>query len=109
MAIRAKLVIIFFAFAVLPMFLLSLLWYNTSTESVRSLLQGRINNRAQEIAEQITVVLNYHRAEVSALARRARLKTYAHTLTQNGQALPDLPLQTELGAFMLAHQQQYAA
>src|SRR5438477_371637 len=109
MAIRAKLVIIFFAFAVLPMFLLTLLWYGTATESVRSLLRGRINNRAQEIADQITTVLNHHRAQVSELAHRAPLKAYARTRAQNSQALPDASLRTEIGAFLLAHQQQYAA
>src|ERR1051326_2139296 len=109
MAIRAKLVIIFFAFAVLPMFLLTLLWYRTATESVSSLLRGRINNRAQEIADQITTVLNHHRAQISELARRAPLKAYTQTLAQNSQALPDAKLRMDLESFLLAHQEQYAA
>jgi signal transduction histidine kinase len=109
MAIRAKLVIIFFGFAILPMFLLTLRWHGTAKESVTSLLRQRIDYRAQEIANQITAALNQHRAEVAALAQRPPLKAYARSLAQNAQALPEAQLRMDLGAFLLAHQKQYAA
>ena len=109
MAIRAKLVIIFFAFAVLPMFLLTLRWHSTAKESVTSLLRGQLNRRAQDIADQIAIVLDAHRTQISELVQSAPFQTYAHALKQNGHALPDMPLRMDLGAFLLAHQRQYLA
>jgi len=109
MAIRAKLVIIIFVFAILPMFLLWGLGQSTSINSVTSLLQEDLDSRAQEITEQINSVLARHQAELRDLAHLPSLKAYVRSLARNDQAQPDGPLRMDLGAFLLAHQRQHPA
>ena len=53
MAIRAKLVIIFFAFIIVPMFLLWARWQGTAVSSIKSVLKQELSDRAREISDQI--------------------------------------------------------
>ena len=109
MPIRAKLVIVVFAFAILPMFLLWGRWQGTAVETVTSLLQQDAANRAREITEQLDRVLLQHQTRLTQLTQQAPLRVYANQLSQNSSAQPDGALRLELSSFLLAHQAQCAA
>ncbi len=51
--IRAKLVIIVLVFAIVPMLVLTLVWYNTSVVSVAAVARLGLETRAQEIVNQL--------------------------------------------------------
>ncbi|MBL8169008.1 MAG: HAMP domain-containing protein [Acidobacteria bacterium] len=109
MAIRAKLVIIFFAFIIVPMFLLWARWQDTAIGSIKSVLRQGLAERSREISDQLTTLLQNHRAQVLDLANQSALKAYARTAAQSNQVLPDKNLQIDLSAFLLAHQPIYSA
>ena len=109
MAIRAKLAIIFFAFIILPMFLLWARWQATAIANVKSVLRQALSERAREISDQITRTLQNHQAQVLELTRQPALGKYAHGATQSTQVVPDKALQIDLSAFLLAHQREYSA
>jgi signal transduction histidine kinase len=107
MPIRAKLVIIVFVFAILPMFLLWARWQGTAVGTITRMLQQDADNRAREISANLDRQLQEHEAQLQQLAKLPLLKTYARTLGGNPRALPEGQLRAELLAFHLAHQQQY--
>src|SRR5690349_649919 len=109
MAIRAKLVIIFFAFIIVPMFLLWARWQDTAVASIKSVLKQELSERAREISDQITLSLHDHQAEILKLTQQQELRSYAHGALQSTQVLPDKNLHQDLSAFLLAHQPAYAA
>ncbi|MDQ3009095.1 MAG: HAMP domain-containing histidine kinase [Acidobacteriota bacterium] len=109
MAIRAKLVIIFFAFIIVPMFLLWARWQATAVESIKTVLRDSLSERAHEISDQITRTLQNHQAQVLDLTRQPALRSYARGALQSTQVLPDTSLRNDLSAFLLAHQPAYAA
>lgn len=109
MAIRDKLVIIFFALIIIPMFLLWARWQGTAVGSTKSVLQRNLAERAREISDQVTLSLQSHQNQVVDLTRQTGLKSYARELSQNAQAAPDGLLRIDLSAFLLAHQNQYSA
>jgi signal transduction histidine kinase len=109
MAIRAKLVIIFFAFIIVPMFLLWARWQDTAIASIRSVLIQEVGERAREISEQITHSLQNQQAQILDLTRQPALKSYARGALQSAQVLPNDTLRQDLSAFLLAHQPSYAA
>src|SRR5262245_47967405 len=109
MAIRAKLVIIFFAFIILPMFLLWARWQATAISNIKSVLQQSLDQRAREISDQITQSLQNHQTQILELTRQPALRSYARAALQVNQVVPDDKLQIDLSAFLLAHQPQYAA
>ncbi|HZS04718.1 MAG TPA: ATP-binding protein [Blastocatellia bacterium] len=109
MAIRAKLVIIVFVFAILPMFLVTARWSSTAVGSRTDSLRADLDARVRGIAHNVDQTLRLHFAEMARLADSAPMKAYVRGLTQNGRALPDAQLRTALGAFLLAHQQEYAS
>jgi signal transduction histidine kinase len=109
MPIRAKLVIVVFVFAIMPMFLLWARWQGTAVGRITSILQQDIANRSREISEQVDRKIREHQLWLSQLAQQEPLIAYARALAQNTRALPEGQLRVELSAFVLAHQQQYAA
>jgi hypothetical protein len=109
MPIRAKLVIVVFVFAILPMFLLWARWQGTAVGTITSLLRRDASNRAREISNQLDRALQEHQARLAQLTQQAPLRIYGNLLTQNNRTLPDGQLRLELSAFLLAHQQHYTA
>ena len=109
MPIRAKLVIVVFVFAILPMFLLWARWQGTAVGTITRMLQLDADSRAREISANLDRQLKDHEAQLAQLTKQLLLKTYARALTQNMRALPDSQLRVELSAFLLAHQPQYLA
>src|SRR5262245_24950449 len=109
MAIRAKLVIIFFLIIIVPMFLLWARWQGTALGGVKSVLQQGLSERAREIDDQITRSLQEHRARITTFAKRLALENYARAVAQSGQAPPDEGLKLDLSAFLLSNQKDYSA
>ncbi|MBI1759809.1 MAG: HAMP domain-containing protein [Acidobacteria bacterium] len=107
MPIRAKLVIVVFVFAILPMFLLWARWQGTAVGTITSMLRRDANNRAREISEQLDRAVQEQQTRLTELTQQAPLRIYANLLTQNNRTLPDSQLRLELSAFLLAHQQHY--
>ena len=54
MAIRAKLVIIFFLIIIAPMFLLWARWQGTALGGIKSVMRQGLGDRAREISDQVT-------------------------------------------------------
>ncbi|MFN7931224.1 MAG: HAMP domain-containing protein, partial [Blastocatellia bacterium] len=54
--IRAKLVIIVLLFAIVPMLVLTLVWYNTSVERVAAVVRFGLDARAKEIVKQLDLL-----------------------------------------------------
>ncbi len=109
MPIRAKLVIVVFVFAILPMFLLWGRWQATAVGTITSMLRRDANNRAREISDQLDRAVQEQQARLAQLTRQAPLRIYGNLLTQNNRTLPDGLLRQELSAFLLAQQQHYSA
>jgi signal transduction histidine kinase len=108
MAIRAKLVVIFFAFIIVPMFLLWARWQGTALASVKSVLRQSLTDHAREISTQINFSLDEQRIRITTLAKQPQLKAYARAAAQGNQPLPDAELKNTLGAFLLSHQNEYS-
>lgn len=109
MAIRAKLVIIFFAFIIVPMFLLWARWQDTAIVSIKSVLKQELAQRAREISDQITVTLEKDKAQILKLTQTPALLAYARGAQQSAQVLPGRDLRVDLATFLLANQPKYAA
>ncbi len=109
MPIRAKLVIVVFVFAILPMFLLWARWQGTAVGTITRMLQQDADSRAREISANLDRQLKEHESQLTELAKQPALQAYARALAQNSRALPDGQLRVTLSAFLLAHQQQYLA
>src|SRR5215813_1997211 len=109
MAIRAKLVIIFFLIIIVPMFLLWARWQGTALGGVKSVLQQGLSDRAREISAQINRSLQEHRGRITKFAKRPALENYARTVGQGGQLTPDGDLKLVLSAFLLSNQKEYSA
>lgn len=109
MAIRAKLVIIFFAFIIVPMFLLWARWQDTAIVSIKSVLKQELAQRAREISDQITVTLEKDKAQILKLTQTPALLAYARGAQQSTQVLPGRDLRVDLATFLLANQPKYAA
>ncbi len=109
MAIRAKLVIIFFAFIIVPMFLLWARWQSTAVGSIKSVLRQGLSDRAREISDQINRSLQEHQARITALTNQPELQNYARAAAQSNQVLPDQALRYYLTVFLLANQNEYSS
>jgi signal transduction histidine kinase len=109
MAIRAKLVIIFFAFIIVPMFLLWARWQDTAIQSIKSVLSQELSQRAREISDQITVTLEKDKAQILKLTQTSGLAAYARGAQQSAQVSPDRELRIDLATFLLANQPKYSA
>jgi signal transduction histidine kinase len=109
MAIRAKLVIIFFAFIIVPMFLLWARWQGTAVGSIKSVLRQGLSERAREISEQVSRSLEEHRIRITTLTQQPALQSYARAAAQSNQVLPDRELKVDLSAFLLGNQAEYSA
>jgi signal transduction histidine kinase len=109
MAIRAKLVIIFFTFIIVPMFLLWARWQGTALGSIKSVLQQGLSDRAREVANQVSRSLEEHQTRITALTKQPTLKAYARAVGQSNQAVPNPALLNTLSAFLLSHQKEYSS
>src|SRR5262245_42087517 len=109
MAIRAKLVIIFFLIIIVPMFLVWARWQGTALGGVKSVLQQGLSDRAREISVQINRSLQEHRGRITKFTKRPELETYARAVGQNGQIAPDENLKIVVSAFLLSNQKEYSA
>ncbi|MFM8393180.1 MAG: hypothetical protein ACKOB4_04580, partial [Acidobacteriota bacterium] len=109
MGIRDKLVIIFFALIIIPMFLLWARWQETAIGSTKSVLQREAAERASEISDQVTTSLQSNQKQIVDLTSQGALQAYGRELGQNGAAVPNDLLRIDLSAFLLAHQNLYAA
>lgn len=109
MAIRAKLVIVFCTFIIVPMFLLWARWRDTAVGSIKAVLRQALSDRAEEISNQITRHLQTQQTQILALMGQPALKAYARLATQGAQVVPDAGLRIDLATFVLAHQPLYAA
>jgi signal transduction histidine kinase len=107
MAIRAKLVIIVFVCAILPMFLVTARWSSTAVGSVTASLRASLDERAREVARNIDQTLRTRFAELARLTDAEPMKNYARSLALSNDALPDAQLRTDLGAFLLANRREY--
>lgn len=109
MGIRDKLVIIFFVLIIIPMFLLWARWQETAIGSTKSVLQREAAERASEISNQVTNSLQSHQKQIVDLTSQGALQAYGRELGESGQAVPNDLLRIDLSAFLLAHQNLYAA
>ncbi len=109
MAIRAKLVIIFFLIIIAPMFLLWARWQETALGGIKSVMKQGLSDRAREISDQVTRSLQEHRVRITSLTKQPSLQTYARAAAQSDQAPPDDGLQIDLTAFLIAHYKEYSA
>src|SRR5262247_2403680 len=109
MAIRAKLVIIFFLIIIVPMFLLWARWQGTALGGVKSVLQQGLSDRAREISLQISRSLQEHRGRITKFTKRPELENYARAVGQNGQIAPDENLKIVVSTFLLSNQKEYSA
>ena len=67
--IRAKLVIIVLVFAIVPMLVLTMVWYNTSVERVAAVARLGLETRAQEIVSQLQALKQKNPAFREILSR----------------------------------------
>jgi signal transduction histidine kinase len=108
MGIRDKLVIIFFALIIIPMFLLWARWQETAVGSTKSVLQREVAEQARGISDQITRLIRSNQKQIFDLTGQEELKGYGRELGLNGQAVPGDRLRLDLSAFLLAHQNLYS-
>lgn len=109
MAIRAKLVIIFFLIIIAPMFLLWARWQGTALGGIKSVTKQGLSDRAREISDQVTRSLQEHRVRITSLTKQPRLQTYARAAAQSNQEPLDKDLQIDLAAFLMARHKEYSA
>ncbi len=110
MAIRAKLVIIFFAFIIVPMFLLWARWQSTAIGGIKAVLQQGLGERAREVSDQVDLILkNVHEKRIQDLAGQPALRLYGRAAAQNNQTVLEDKLRNDLAAFLLAYQREYSA
>jgi len=108
MAIRAKLVIIFFLIIIAPMFLLWARWQGTALGGIKSVMRQGLTDRAREISDQVTRSLQEHRVRITSLTKQPGLLTYARAAAQSGPTL-DENLKIDLTAFLISHYKEYSA
>jgi signal transduction histidine kinase len=77
--IRAKLVIIVLVFAIVPMLLLTMVWYNTSVERVAFVARSGLEARAQEIVQQLHRLEQNNPAQAVSLVEVVGPRTSALT------------------------------
>lgn len=82
-------VLIILVFALLPMFVLTLVWYNTAVGSVSTLVRNSLDVRAREVSAQITRLSKGNPAEIKGelLERAVGPRTVA--LTKNSPPLDE--------------------
>ena len=108
MAIRAKLVIIFFLIIIAPMFLLWARWQGTALGGIKSVMRQGLGDRAREISDQVTRSLQEHRLRITSLTKQPGLLTYASAAAQSAPQLNE-ELKTDLTAFLISHYKEYSA
>ncbi len=96
--IRAKLVLIILVFALLPMFALTLVWYNTAVGSVSTLVRNSLDLRAREVSNQLTRLSKDHPTEIRADVLEHAVGPRTVALTKNSLPLDEqaVPSQREV-------------
>ncbi|HMZ16626.1 MAG TPA: HAMP domain-containing sensor histidine kinase, partial [Blastocatellia bacterium] len=101
---------IFFAFIIVPMFLLWARWQSTAIGGIKAVLQQGLGERAREISDQVDLTLeDVHVKRVRDLAGQPALRLYARAASQNNQTTLDDKLRNDLAAFLLAYQREYSS
>jgi signal transduction histidine kinase len=108
MAIRAKLVIIFFLIIIAPMFLLWARWQGTALGGIKSVMRQGLGDRAREISDQVTNSLQEHRRRITSLTKQPGLLAYARAAAQSAPPI-DENLKSDLTAFLISHYKEYSA
>lgn len=80
--IRAKLVIIVLLFAIVPMLVLTLVWYNTSVERLGAVVRFGLDARAKEIVKQLDLLRTQSPEEPLSLEKAVGPRTTALTSRQ---------------------------
>ena len=109
MAIRAKLVIIFFLIIIAPMFLLWARWQRTALGGIKAVMKQGLVDRGREISDQVTRSLQEHRIRITSLTKHQGLLAYARAAAQSGPVPLDYGLRIDLTAFLLGHYKEYSA
>src|SRR5262245_42944315 len=109
MAIRAKLVIIFFLIIIAPMFLLLARWQGTALGGIKSVMRQELADRGREISDQVTRSLQEHQVRITSLTKQPKLAAYARAAAQSGQAPLDESLKVDLAAFLISRYKEYSA
>src|SRR5215475_13081126 len=109
MAIRAKLVIVFFLIIIAPMFLLWARWEATALGGIKSVMRQGLADRGREISDQITRSLQEHQVRITSFTKLPGLANYARAAAQSGQVPVDYGLRVDLTAFMTGHYKEYSA
>src|SRR5262245_64674221 len=102
MAIRAKLVIIFFLIIIAPMFLLWARWQGTALGGIKSVMRQGLGDRAREISDQVTRSLQEHRLRITSLTKQPGLLTYASPSAQSAPPI-DEELKADLKDVPISH------
>jgi signal transduction histidine kinase len=109
MAIRAKLVIIFFLIIIAPMFLLWARWERTALGGIKAVMRQGLVDRGREISDQVTRSLQEHRIRITSLTKLPGLLSYARAAAQSGPVPLDYDLRIDLTRFLLGHYKEYSA
>jgi signal transduction histidine kinase len=109
MAIRAKLVIIFFLIIIAPMFLLWFRWQATALGGIKAVMRQGLVDRGREISDQVTRSLQEHRGQITSLTKLPGLATYARAAAQSAPVPLDPGLRNDLTLFLLSHYKDYSA
>jgi signal transduction histidine kinase len=106
MAIRAKLVLIVFFCAILPMFLVTARWNRTAVSSVTAILRDDLNNYAHLISLSVDKTLRARAGDLRTLASSPTFKNYLNKIMRNQAVKPDAQVQAHLNAFALHQRPQ---
>jgi signal transduction histidine kinase len=109
MAIRAKLVIIFFLIIIAPMFLLWFRWQATALGGIKAVMRQGLVDRGREISDQVTRSLQEHRGQITSLTKLPGLATYARVAARSAPVPLDDALKNDLTLFLLSHYKEYSA
>lgn len=109
MAIRAKLVIIFFLIIIAPMFLLWARWQRTALGGIKSVMRQGLADRGREISVQVTRSLQEHGIQITSLTKQPGLATYARAAAQSAPVPLGDGLILDLASFLLSHYKEYSA
>jgi signal transduction histidine kinase len=109
MAIRAKLVIIFFLIIIAPMFLLWARWQRTALGGIKSVMKQGLADRGREISAQVTRSLQEHGGQITSLTKQPGLVAYARAAAQSAPVPLGDGLIIDLTSFLMSHYKEYSA
>src|SRR5262249_26666129 len=108
MAIRAKLVIIFFLIIIAPMFLLWARWQGTALGGIKSVMRQGLGDRARETPDQVTISLKEHRVRFTSQTKHRGFSPPPGAAAKSPPPI-DEQLKSDLMAFLISHYKEYSA